>query len=177
MNIDHKLSHLFFKTARQSWIGRHLAVAASTHLIWLMIGVVVAVNSWNHLGYEFVVDGDVLVFFILLLPAWMVTMILSKLINRERPYLELKVKPLIDPFVHTASFPSAHATIAFSILFLSLEFTGLLPYMLGAAILVALGRVATGVHFFSDVIVGGAIGYFVTYASQIAFLLLLLAGK
>ena len=87
-------------------------------------------------------------------------MLLSKFVNRDRPFEELKQKPLIAPFVRTASFPSAHATFAFSMVALcSLFFPSVLPFMLGAALVVALGRVAAGLHFFSDIIVGALVGF------------------
>jgi undecaprenyl-diphosphatase len=101
-------------------------------------------------------------------------MLLSKFVNRERPFEELKQKPLIEPFVRTASFPSAHATFAFSMAGMcTLFFTSLLPYMIGAAIVVALGRVAAGLHFFSDILVGALVGFVITpYAIAIIMLLL-----
>lgn len=173
MSLDHTYTHAFFHATRTNWIARHVAVVASTHIIWLMLGIVFGVYSWDALNNAFLADVDILFFLALLLPAWIISLGISKLVNRERPYLETHQKPLIDPFVHTASFPSAHATIAFSIAALTMDTVNLFPYMLGGALLVALGRVATGVHFFSDVIVGALIGFFVTQAAQIAFLLLL----
>lgn len=173
MNIDHKLSHAFFHATKKHWLSRHIAVAASTHLIWLMIGILIAVTSWD--VEEGFVPGDDMVFTLaLLLPAWGVTALISKFVNRERPYLETKQKPLIDPFVHTASFPSAHATFAFSMTALSSLFVpSLLPYLFVAAIVVALGRVATGVHFFTDVLFGALVGIGVTsYATAIIMVLL-----
>ncbi|NQV89840.1 phosphatase PAP2 family protein [Candidatus Uhrbacteria bacterium] len=174
MNIDHKFSHAFFNKTRQHWLSRHIAVAASTHLIWLMIGVLVTVTAWNSETIVFVPGADTLFVLALLLPAWGVTGIISKLVNRKRPYLETKQKPLIDPFVHTASFPSAHATFAFTIISLSfLFYTALLPYMLAAGIVVALGRVATGVHFFSDILAGAFIGLLVTPYATVGVIMIL----
>jgi undecaprenyl-diphosphatase len=173
MTTDHRLSHKFFKLTKSNWYARHIAVFSSAHLIWLMLGVLVGISSWDKLNATFILDPDVAIFLLLLLPAWIVTMGISRLVKRERPYLEIKSKPLVTPFVHTDSFPSAHATIAFSILTLSAGFEGLLLFMAAAATLVALARVATGVHFFSDVIVGALIGTLVTKAAEIALLLLI----
>jgi len=142
-----------------------------------MVGIVVGISSWDQLTARFVVDADVLVFLLLLLPAWGVTMLIARVVNRERPYLELKEKPLIDPFVHTTSFPSAHATFAFSILAFSLGFPHLWPWMLAFAILVCLGRIATGVHFISDIIAGALIGFVGTKATETLLLLIFLYTK
>lgn len=160
MNIDHKLSHGFFNLARSHWVGRHLAILAGTHIIWLMLGVLLAATAWDKEVLAFTLNRYTLLLLVFLLPAWGLTMILSKLVNRERPFEELKQKPLIAPFVRTASFPSAHATFAFSMAAMcSLLFPSILPYMLGAAVVVALGRVAAGLHFFSDIIVGALVGF------------------
>jgi undecaprenyl-diphosphatase len=172
MNIDHKLSHGFFNLARSHWIGRHLAILAGTHIVWLMLGVLLTATAWNKQTLAFTVDKYTLLVLVFLLPAWGVTMLLSKLVNRERPFEELHEKPLIAPFVRTASFPSAHATFAFSMAAIcTFFFPSILPYMLGAAVVVALGRVAAGLHFFSDIVVGALVGFGVTpYAIAIIML-------
>lgn len=163
MNIDHKLSHSLFNLAQFHWVGRHLAILAGTHIIWLMLGVLLAATAWHIDTRIFTVNRQTLYLIVFLLPAWGVTILLSKFVNRERPFEELHQKPLIDPFVHTASFPSAHATLAFSMAVMcDMFFPSILPYMLGAALVVALGRVAAGLHFFSDIIVGALVGFGVT---------------
>lgn len=163
MNIDHKLSHSLFNLARCHWVGRHLAILAGTHTIWTMLGVLLAATAWQSATQTFTLNTQTLLLLVFLFPAWGVTMLLSKFVNRERPFEELKQKPLIAPFVRTASFPSAHATLAFSMATIcSLFFPSILPYMLGAAFVVALGRVAAGLHFFSDIVVGALVGFSVT---------------
>lgn len=163
MNIDHKLSHGLFNIARSHWVGRHLAILAGTHIIWMMLGVLLAATAWHSDTRTFAVNKETLLVPVLLLPAWGVTMLLSKFVNRERPFEELHEKPLIVPFVRTASFPSAHATFAFSMTAMCLLlFPSLLPYMLGAALVVTLGRVAAGLHFFSDIVVGALVGLGIT---------------
>lgn len=163
MNIDHKLSHSLFNLARSHWVGRHLAILAGTHIIWMMLGVLLAATAWDKETLAFTLDRYTLLLLVFLLPAWGVTMLLSKFVNRERPFEELKQKPLIAPFVRTASFPSAHATIAFSMVAMcSLFFPTILPYMFGAALAVSFGRVAAGLHFFYDILVGALVGFGVT---------------
>lgn len=172
MNIDHKLSHGLFNLARSHWVGRHLAILAGTHIIWLMLGVLIAATVLNESFEALMWTRGILFVLLLLLPAWGVTMGLSKMVNRQRPFEELHEKPLIDPFVRTPSFPSAHATLAFSMVAMcSLFLPSSVPYMLGAATVVALGRVAAGLHFFSDIVVGALVGFGVTpYAITIIML-------
>ncbi|MBI4592000.1 phosphatase PAP2 family protein [Candidatus Uhrbacteria bacterium] len=174
MNIDHKLSHDLFNLARSHWLGRHVAILAGTHIVWLMLGVLLAATAWNKETLAFTVDRFTLLLLVFLLPAWGMTMLLSKFVNRERPFEELDEKPLIAPFVRTASFPSAHATLAFSMAAIChLFFPSMFLYMLGAALVVALGRVAAGLHFFSDIIVGALVGFGVTpYAIAISMVAL-----
>lgn len=175
MNIDHRLSHGLFNLARSHWVGRHLAILAGTHAIWLMVGVMIAVTAWDNEARIFNVNEETLISLLFLLPAWGVTMLLSKFVNRQRPFEELEQKPLIAPFVRTASFPSAHATFAFSIAALSYLFaTSLLPTMLAAAVVVSLGRVAAGLHFFSDIVVGALVGFGVTTPYAIAIIMITL---
>jgi membrane-associated phospholipid phosphatase len=177
MNLDHKYSHGFFEATKRTWVGRHLAVFGATHLIWLMIGVIVGIQSWSSLHLIFVPRFDLIYLLFLILPAWGVTMLISVIVKRVRPYLEIEKDALIAPFVHTASFPSGHATMAFSLLALSVDFTGLWPYMLAAAIIVALSRVAAGMHFISDVIAGALIGFFITRAVEIGLILVIMPFK
>ncbi|MCR4313825.1 MAG: phosphatase PAP2 family protein [Candidatus Uhrbacteria bacterium] len=163
MNIDHKLSHGLFNLARFHWVGRHLAILAGTHIIWMMLGVLLAATAWQSSAQTFTLNKQTVFVLIFLLPAWGLTMLLSKFVNRERPFEELHEKPLIAPFVRTASFPSTHATFAFSMAAMcAVFFPSLLPFMLVAAFAVALGRVAAGLHFFSDIIVGALVGFGVT---------------
>nr|WP_228517557.1 phosphatase PAP2 family protein [Aliidiomarina indica] len=83
---------------------------------------------------------------------------LKNLLRRDRPWLRRKVKPVIKP-ADRFSFPSGHATAAF--LFAALviaSFPVWAPLFYGWATLVAISRVALGVHYPSDVIAGAILG-------------------
>ncbi|TRW50082.1 phosphatase PAP2 family protein [Aliidiomarina halalkaliphila] len=83
---------------------------------------------------------------------------LKNLLRRDRPWLRRKVKPVIKP-ADRFSFPSGHATAAF--LFAALviaSFPVWAPLFYGWAALVAISRVALGVHYPSDVIAGAILG-------------------
>lgn len=74
-------------------------------------------------------------------------------IMRPRPFLAMSFAPLVT--AANSSFPSSHAGFVFS----ALPFFNDKKYWLMFASLVAISRVYAGVHYFSDVIFGGVIGY------------------
>jgi membrane-associated phospholipid phosphatase len=88
-----------------------------------------------------------------------VTVLLKQLTDRARP-------PLADPAVHTlvgipdsSSFPSGHAATAFAAATaVALLHPRLRAPLLALAAMVALSRVYLGVHYWSDVVVGGLLG-------------------
>ena len=109
-----------------------------------------------------------------LLPLWL-TMLVSVIISfllkvsvqRMRPYqMELiSILPGFESLAHSVwnfSFPSFQAMLVFSAVpFLSKEFPRFRYMWVIFASLVALSRVYLGMHFLSDVILGGLIGYLV----------------
>ncbi len=84
---------------------------------------------------------------------------LRKVIDRPRPYEKLNIKPLIEKDKNGQSMPSRHI---FSVFVIAMTFLYINPYLslpfffIGAVL--ALARVAGGVHYPSDVLVGAAIG-------------------
>lgn len=97
--------------------------------------------------------------------------VLKYLFPRYRPYVYSGGAPGMDPSEDEQSFPSGHATIAFTAAAFSayLYFQGLpqtsnyLPFVIanfGLAGLTASYRVVSGMHFLTDVLAGAAIGTF-----------------
>ncbi len=105
----------------------------------------------------------------MLLPLWLAVAVsyiisigLKILIQRQRPFELGLVSAVINSSYSwwDFSFPSSHAILVFSVVpFLSKEFPKFKYVWIVFACLVAFSRVYLGLHFLSDVIVGGLIGY------------------
>lgn len=135
------------------------------------------------MGITYVSSG-VIIFFILtslflwkehkrkwILPLWftlalsaIVSFLLKIAIQRPRPYQTGVVSSLLEGASHNIwnfSFPSFQAMLVFcAIPILSKEFPKFKNIWVIFAVLIAISRVYLGVHFMSDVLVGGLIGYF-----------------
>ncbi|MGZ4276969.1 MAG: phosphatase PAP2 family protein [Solirubrobacteraceae bacterium] len=92
--------------------------------------------------------------------------VMARLIDRPRPFVGHPGS--VHLFVHHATdpgFPSDHATAAFAIaVALLLRFRAWGVVTLIAAVLLAVGRVAIGVHYPTDVLAGAALGSAVALA-------------
>lgn len=106
------------------------------------------------------------------LPLWftlalsgIISFLLKFAIQRPRPFQLgiVSVLPILEKASHLIwnfSFPSSHAMIVFSILpLLNKEFSKLKYLWIIFALSIAFSRVYFGLHFLSDVIAGGLIGY------------------
>lgn len=149
----------FFKHVNASPFWRPVARFGAVYLIWLMIlMLVVYFRSFFWIPALF-------------LP-WGVSLLLSTWIQRPRPYQSYDVEPVMRPSVETASFPSEHATIAFAIAAVFIPTGPFFFIVLMCAMLVALSRVAAGVHYFSDILVGALIGFSLSTATLLIVILL-----
>ena len=132
-------------------------------------------------------SSEIIIFFILtslflwkehkrrwVLPLWMslglsaiVSFLLKILIQRQRPFqLDLvSTIPALEKasyLIWNFSFPSFQAMLAFcSIPILAKEFPKFKYIWIAFAVLIAFSRVYFGVHFLSDVIFGGLIGFLI----------------
>ncbi|MBI4714006.1 phosphatase PAP2 family protein [Candidatus Uhrbacteria bacterium] len=161
MTRDARFSRKIFDFARKSSAKSHVAVFFASHLLWLMLGVAGSI----------VFPEVQLLVPIIFLP-WGVSLLISEIIRRERPFHPEGYKPIIHLLVETPSFPSSHSTVAFALVAAFINDPIVWPFMLVGAIFVALGRVAVGVHYTSDVVVGAVLGFVLAYAMKIGMLLL-----
>lgn len=133
------------------------------------------------------VSSEIILFFVLtalflwtekkrewILPLWIclgssafVSFILKIIVQRERPF-QLGIVELISNLQSSSyeiwnfSFPSFQSMLVFSAIpIIAYNFPKLKKFWIAFAILVAFSRIYFGVHFFSDVIAGAIIGYFI----------------
>ncbi len=107
----------------------------------------------------------VLFFLLQFVISWgIITQSVSFFTARVRPFSALSFEPLFYTLSHTAAFPSGHTVAMFgivSVIFILHKKTGLWAGAL--ALLSALSRVISGVHWFGDVVAGAVIAVGVVY--------------
>ena len=156
MTWDHRLTLAMLRYARSNALSRAFAVFCASWLIWML-------GLWS--AWE-VLDGfDWPVFLIALAVAIIANLILGKVKERKRPFDTHKFEPLIGKWFLGGSFPSDHAMLS-ALFVTAIVIAGVSTLWLIVAIvvglLVILGRLAVGVHYTSDVVVGAFVG-FVSY--------------
>ncbi len=112
-----------------------------------------------------------------ILPLWLtlgitaiISFILKIILQRARPF-QLNIVSLL-PLLESSnyltwnfSFPSFQAALGFcAIPLLSKEFPKLKYFWIGFAVLIAFSRLYFGLHFLSDIIFGGLMGYLIGFA-------------
>lgn len=94
-----------------------------------------------------------------------ITSLIRFLYPRERPFVFGGLDALINQNPLESSFPSGHATffMALAVYFLLIGQRKLGIFLFVSAILIGVARVAAGVHWPSDIIVGWMVGAFVSF--------------
>ena len=119
----------------------------------IMYPLIVVLNGIRGLDHKFILS--VIVPAVTLVGVY----IMRKLINKPRPYEKYSVSSLITKEKKGQSFPSNHAACGFVIAMTGFSISPLLGgLLLGVAVLIALTRIFSGVHFISDVAAGTFIG-------------------
>ena len=99
-----------------------------------------------------------------LLASAAITVSLKYLIGRPRPFVLLALEKMhgISYFfdLWNSSFPSWHTVSLFLIIpFIGMKYK---PYWLAVAVIIALSRIYSGVHYLSDVLFGALLGYLIS---------------
>ena len=132
-------------------------------LVWFILGALRGVRSerdWHaavRVGVGLAVESA------------LVNGVIKSFFRRRRPRTEgfVHALPLRRP--RTSSFPSGHATSAFSAAALLSEDDALWPLYYAVAVVVATSRVYVKMHHASDVIAGAALGALMGRAARLAF--------
>lgn len=165
-NLDQIWSDKIFFATKSSRALTSLSIFCATALLWSFTLVTIL---FDHISARRSWFGSVLHVGLVMLIPWLIIITLSLIIRRKRPFRAEHHKPLIHMPVETPSFPSAHATLAFSLATVFVHNPVLFSFAILIAIAVALGRVAVGVHYLSDIIAGAIVGLLV---SSILFMIL-----
>lgn len=120
-------------------------------LIWLMLGAARGLRSEHDWHAAVRVGAGVGV------ESALVNLGIKSLFRRKRPAWELD-RPLKLRRPRTSSFPSGHATSAFTAAALLSDRDPAWPLYYGAATIVALSRIHVRIHHASDVVAGIAVG-------------------
>ncbi len=176
-NLELKLVSYLYSSLGQHFLGENFEVFYKILLVtWLVFFIVTAgrivwLRGKTGRGK---IDGEKVTKLLGLglmavIVSYGVSQIVQILIPLPRPFVVLKVKPLISHEAD-ASFPSDHAVVVFALqTWLSMSFRGevcfdkvlwLLSWILG--VLVVVLRVVAGIHYLVDVAAGAVLGTFVT---------------
>ncbi len=94
--------------------------------------------------------------------AWFISFTIKIITHIPRPFLAHPSSQLLFLYGGYNSFPSGHATVFFALataIYFYSRFAGVLFYIF--AILISLSRVAAGIHYPIDIVVGAMIGVLV----------------
>jgi membrane-associated phospholipid phosphatase len=183
MMWDQKISEKIFQTVKQSPALSRLAVFGARRLVWILGGLVlwfiISALSPNPSPFVAMGEGEVfgrwtrlLMIGICILSAWLIQLLIAYTIHRRRPFQQNHEKPLMKLMIPTPSFPSGHTTIACAMAASVFVFNPVVGLVLSViAALIALCRIAIGVHYVTDVIAGAILGIGVT--AVVSFLLLI----
>lgn len=157
MEFDQSLFQTIYALAHQSAFLDGVGIFLARFLPWILIMLfvvrIVLEKNWRVRFYDFS-----LVLLSVILAKGVIAEIINFFYYRPRPPVVLSIVPLI-PVPGSPAFPSGHATIFFAlamaIWFISRRWGW---WFLGAAALIAVARVYTGVHWPLDVLAGTAIG-------------------
>ncbi|MBQ2688293.1 MAG: phosphatase PAP2 family protein [Clostridia bacterium] len=114
---------------------------------------IVLLNAFDKIDHSFILS--------IVVPAVTLlgVIVMRKLINKPRPYEKYGVSSLILKRKSGKSFPSNHCACGFVIAMSGFTVSTILGFMLlPVAILIALTRIFSGVHFISDTVAGSLIG-------------------
>lgn len=154
MELDQLVLSVINHFAANSPLVLPLAVVAAVPLIWVLIAWYVIAFVWHKRGGV----RELMALLAGVCAAYLVSAAIAQLWFRLRPYTVGASTLLISEPSALKSFPSDHATAAFFVAVLLTTHRRSWWWSLLIAALVALGRVAVGVHYPTDILAGALLG-------------------
>lgn len=157
--IDSQISQYFFALGRS--LPSALVQFLATDFFWVLLAWVLFLSclAGRHRRWRLWAQAAAAALIALAINA-----VIGWLYFRHRPFVEMLFAPLIDISSLEKSFPSDHAAAAFALagtIWLQKKESGLAALI--AALLIAVGRVLAGVHYFSDIAAGAGVGLAVAW--------------
>lgn len=166
-NFDKQISKWIYDRAHASPVLTLLAKFGATYVIGLMV-LVAMLFLWQSSYTSANPMDSIQPFLITIGLSWIITLALQFIVRRKRPFECAIYEAKVKMFCKTPSFPSAHATITFATAsyffnhflfgYFDRAFLFASIFFFLVAIWIALSRVAVGVHYVSDIVVGALIG-------------------
>ncbi len=160
---DKTVEKAFIKFASSGVLTRGVSIFAARFLLIIMVVLLlcfVVLRSENWFWQAALVFGVLLV-------TWGMTTLMQFFFARHRPF-DAGFKPLIKPWITSPSFPSNHSSISFAA---ATYGTLMVPewgfWLFPLATVIALSRIAVGVHYLSDIVVGAGFGVTVAIVVKI----------
>ncbi|TSC83141.1 MAG: Bacitracin transport permease protein BCRC [Parcubacteria group bacterium Gr01-1014_19] len=157
MGYDLAIFNFFHSFAGQSVSMDWLILFFGKYLAYILIlGAVVLLwreKSWRHRVYKFA-----LLALAVIVSRGLIAEAIQFFFFRARPFVQLDLTPVFN-HGNVASFPSGHASLFFALAFAIFLFNRKVGslFLLGA-VLMGMARVAAGVHWPLDILVGALVG-------------------
>ena len=145
---------LFFKSIQNPLLTSFFRIFDSLSSMLIVYAILIFL-VWKKTKFKWSIP-----FAVTLILTILISSLIKLLVMRNRPDGMIEMIPLLN--LRDYSFPSNHTSVIFSTLpILDKEFKKLKYIWIVFAILIAISRLYLGVHYLSDVIFGGILGYLV----------------
>jgi membrane-associated phospholipid phosphatase len=145
-------------------IGRGFEISNITvYLVFLIISIILFKKKYIF-NFSFLLITDTI--------CQILTSVLKHFFARSRPFsiIDEDIYTFFGDCQYCESFPSGHTSSAFCMAFsIGLLYPSLRPILLFYACAVAIARVATTIHYFSDIVFGAYLAFVVVYSIYAVF--------
>lgn len=145
-------------------MGEGLGISTITiYLVFFLISIILF-RKKHIFNFSFLIATEVICSFL--------TIELKLFFGRSRPFsiIDENIYTFFGDCQNCESFPSGHTSSAFCLAFsIGLLYPSLRPILLFYACAVAISRVATTIHYFSDIVFGAYLAFVVVYSIYFVF--------